>query len=406
MDLVVQPHGGSSLGDVLRGALTGEIGAYHSLTAAVAFVRRSGVQHIRSELRTFVAHGGHVLLIVGVDQRGTSVEGLSDLLAAVGDTGEIWVNHDEDPYITFHPKVYLFEGEESALLIVGSGNLTLGGLYRNDEVSSVSMLDLMDEGDAAELAVIKEAFNAWCDEESETARRLDPILLQALQDGGYVVLEAMARSEGTSEAGAAGDTVEALTSAERVTARQLFGHGEARRMPRRPTGEGEDETAPAAETIDKGERLPRGFVMTLMRTDVGTGQTTPEASRRSPEIFVPLGARDRHPRFWGWDEEFTEDPRMSGKLDRRGVPMRLGGETIDVNMMTWPVKHDFRLRSETLRSAGTEGDILRIEKADQGADFDYYVEIVPPGTTAYEYYRSLCTQPTPNSDRMWGYYND
>ncbi len=34
----------------------------------------------------------------------------------------------------FHPKVFLLTGEERALLFVGSGNLSVGGLYRNAEV--------------------------------------------------------------------------------------------------------------------------------------------------------------------------------------------------------------------------------------------------------------------------------
>ena len=41
------------------------------------------------------------------------------------------------------------------------------------------------------------------------------------------------------------------------------------------------------------------FLMTLQRTDVGVGQTTTGTSRRSPEIFVPLSARDAAPALLG-----------------------------------------------------------------------------------------------------------
>lgn len=47
-----------------------------------------------------------------------------------------------------------------------------------------------------------------------------------------------------------------------------------------------------------------------------------------------------------------------------------------------------------------------MEKADEGQDFVYYVEIIPPGTTSYDYYKALSTEPTPNSDKLWGYYDD
>ena len=93
-------------------------------------------------------------------------------------------------------------------------------------------------------------------------------------------------------------------------------------------------------------------MMTLQKTDVGVGQTTAGTSKRSPEIFVPLEARDAEPGFWNWQDGFVEDPERQGKFDRRGVRMRVGNEIIEVNMMTWPVKHDFRLRSKVLRSLG------------------------------------------------------
>jgi len=36
----------------------------------------------------------HIRMIVGTDHQGTSTEGLKYLLEAVGDNGEIWINHD------------------------------------------------------------------------------------------------------------------------------------------------------------------------------------------------------------------------------------------------------------------------------------------------------------------------
>ena len=111
----------------------------------------------------------------------------------------------------------------------------------------------------------------------------------------------------------------------------------------------------------------RGFLMTLQQTDVGKGQTTIGASPRSPEIFIPLRARDADPDFWGWPLKFIESPT---KYDRARVPMRLGTEDIVVNIMGWKLKRDLHLRHEALRSGGNIGDILRIEEAPAGASFE------------------------------------
>lgn len=73
-------------------------------------------------------------------------------------------------------------------------------------------------------------------------------------------------------------------------------------------------------------------------------------------------------------------------------------------MMTWPVKHDLRIRSEVLRSAGTVGDIIRIERAPTASGFEYYVEIVPQGTSEYARRLAQCGRAVPNSKKRYGYY--
>ena len=75
-----------------------------------------------------------------------------------------------------------------------------------------------------------------------------------------------------------------------------------------------------------------------------------------------------------------------------------------MNMMTWPDKHDFRLRSEALRSVGKVGDILRMEKVESGAGYEYYVEVVPEGTSQHPVYLALCRQAVRNSRKRYGYY--
>ena len=143
--------------------------------------------------------------------------------------------------------------------------------------------------------------------------------------------------------------------------------------------------------------------MTLQQTDVGRGQVTTGASQRSPEIFIPLAARNEQPAFWDYPHAFTEDSRRPGKLDRTGVRMLLGATVVDVNMMTWPVKHDFRLRSEALRSAGHVGDILRIERTDGVRGYTYHVTIIPNGSALYPVMKAQCVNPVRNSDKAWGY---
>jgi HKD family nuclease len=401
MRIIVQPFSKESLGDFLQNALKGNFGDFHSFQAAVAFAKRSGVQHVADDIKKFVKNAQLVRIVVGIDQHGTSFEGLTELLDAVGTKGEIWINHDENPYVTFHPKVYLFEEDSSALLAIGSGNLTEGGLYSNDEAIGVFELDLTEDTDKEILIEIKEVIDKWCDEDIETSNQLNEDFLQKLVKEGYVKLEAdLGRDISPDEKTKEDDGESQEPSKKRTT---LFGRGKGRRRPPRRAKKSVPSTktkipipSTSGPVISSG-----GFVMTLMKTDVGKGQTTPGTSRRSPEIFIPLKARNANSLFWEWESGFVESKT---KWDRPGVKMFVGGKIVNVNMMCWKIKHDFRLRSEALRSSGDIGDIIRIEKTDGSRGFEYYVEIIPQGTTAYNTYAALCTNRVTNSQKRWGYY--
>lgn len=392
--LITQPTDQFRLGDYLLENFADQ--QWTEFRAAVAFVKQSGMRHIADALHDFSARS-RVRLSVGVDCRGTSVEGLTSLLNAVARHGEVWVFHNENDS-TFHPKVYLFKNDVAAIAAVGSGNLTGGGLFANYEASLVVPMNLAEQSDRELLAQLEATLDAWCDENNGTARKLDEQLLRALVEQGYVVTEAQSRAKekrGRGEIG--GGDQEAGQQALFRSVDVPRAPAQARRGGRQP--------ADIAEELSADIRAGyKGFVMILKQTDAGVGQTGSGTARRSPEIFVPLAARDFAPEFWGWRDLFLEDTVRAGKWDRQGVRVRLGSQTIEVNMMTWPIRHDFRLRSETLRSAGKVDDVLRLERAPEGADFDYYAEIIPQGTSQYDYYIGLCDHPVRNSEKRWGYY--
>ena len=403
MKLIAQPISDTTLGEILNLAFKGEYGKFSSLRAAVAFVKSSGVQHIADSLVKFGGAAERVEIVVGVDHQGTTSEGLGQLLKSVGPNGKVYVNHDENTYVTFHPKVFLFESEGTCLLIVGSGNLTEGGLYTNDECTLVAELDCGLEEDANLLKKATQALNAWRDEDSETVTQLTNEFIEKLIELGYVSCESAQPGEPRDETSSGATTsVSPVTDAQPA---RLFGKLK-RKRPKRiskiTTSRVAGATLKLSDTAE-GDTVS-GFVMTMMRTDVGTGQTTPGTSRRSPEVFIPLMARNANPEFWGWPESFQEDELKPGKFDRKEVRMYLGGQIVQVNMMTWPDKHDFRLRSEALRSAGAIGDLLRMERPSTSGDYDYYVTIIPQGTPEHDDFLELCTQTTRNSERKWGYY--
>ena len=415
MEFISKPNNDTRLGDYL---LENFAGTWTHFRAAVAFVKRSGTRHIRKAMSDF-AQSGKVEIIAGIDHKGSSAAGLIDLLDSAGTDGSVMIFHNRLPF-TFHPKLYLFKSSRSAELLIGSSNLTEGGLFTNYEASIRLTLDLTKADHVAVLGAVESVLDHWSDTSRQTVRLLNRNLLKRFVALGRVpssdhdmpqtedptanLTPPSQSSDSSEDAGRqpAPDPFRSLFAAEGVPPaptppRSKFPDSGTAVAPRHANEE-------QASTTETGRRATTVFVMTLHRTDVGVGQTTSGATRRSPEIFVPLAARNANPEFWDWPAGFVEDPGKPGKIDRDGVRMRIGGEIVAVNMMTWPDKHDFRLRSETLRSAGNIGDVLRLEKVGSNVDFDYYAEIVPQETTEHPRYLALCTEPVRNSERRYGYY--
>ena len=382
MEFVHQPSPSNRLGDYLKVSLRQP---WTHFRAAVAFVKRSGTQHIAAPLAKF-AKTCDVEIIVGIDHGGSSSEGLWDLLYAVSPKGRVIVFHNSLPF-TFHPKIYLFKSSITAEVIIGSGNLTQGGLFTNYEAALRFPLDLTKPDQAAFVRSIEDVLDSWADTSSGTAHKLDEQLLARLTKLGFTP------SESSADLGFKDAKRKDSKGTGAQRRRFPFVARAEHRAPAVPTLD-----APTEQFIDDSDQLglppppaPKSsdlsnaavFVMTLQQTDVGVGQTSKGTSRRSPEIFIPLGARNANPDFWNWPDGFVQDPKKAGKLDRPGVRMRLHGNVITVNMMTWPDKHDFRLRSEQLRSAGDVGDILRLKRVSSEIGYEYEVDVVRKGASHY-----------------------
>lgn len=393
MEFIHQPSDCNRLVDFLY---EGFADSWTHFRAAIAFVKRSGTRHIEGSLASF-ARNHDVEIIAGIDHCGTSYEGLESLLHAVSPRGRVVVFHNPT-FLTFHPKVYLFKSSVAADMVIGSGNLTSGGLSVNYEASVRLRLNLTNPNEAAFLECVEHALDRWRDLSSGTARLLDEQLLAKLAVLGLTPPELLVTSSPLVEKeNVGGLNIEhddfPFSARSEPGILRLSSHWQDT-----PTSDPSNQTLAVS-----GQNI--GFVMTLQKTDVGVGQVTSGSSKRSPEIFIPLAARNADAGFWNWPDGFVEDQMKPDKLDRRGVKMRLAGEVISVNMMTWPDRHDFRLRSESLRSAGNVGDILRLERAaDPNADYEYYAEVIPEGTTLYPVYLTLCRNAVRNSQKKYGYY--
>lgn len=106
-----------------------------------AWVRESGLQLLVPGLEALRQRGGTARLFVGVDLQGTSLQGVA---LARRHFNEVHAVHDPAGG-TFHPKMYLAVGDRIGYALVGSNNLTAGGLWHNYEAAVTAIFDPRSE---------------------------------------------------------------------------------------------------------------------------------------------------------------------------------------------------------------------------------------------------------------------
>lgn len=157
---------------------------YTDLCVMVAWAKMSGIRLLEPWLRDFASRGA-VEFVVGIDSGGATREAL---LALLGITDEVFVAYDPTGG-TYHPKAYRLAGDTAAHLVVGSSNLTRGGLLANYELSLAYDYDPSDPSAAGR------AFESYREavKSDATTARLTVELVAQLVVAGIVPTEAEAR---------------------------------------------------------------------------------------------------------------------------------------------------------------------------------------------------------------------
>lgn len=112
------------------------------ILVSVAFMNKAGISQVSNKIKEISCD---VSLLAGIRNGVTSAQGLQTAI----DLGcNVYAVDTGARNIIFHPKIYFSRNEEKALLMVGSANLTVGGLRSNIESSVYMGLDLKNNADA------------------------------------------------------------------------------------------------------------------------------------------------------------------------------------------------------------------------------------------------------------------
>ena len=175
VSILNQKAGSDPIGDEINEFLLRRKAPLTHVKFLMAFVNKNGLRYMKDALEQYYDAGGVVEFIIGIDNGVTTYDALKYLRRRFPDAS-LFIFHDNSPSKMFHHKVIIFESEKTVASIIGSANLTLGGMFSNYESAFVAELDRIKDSE------VVQAISRMWDGYRNPQKPLDPRNLQALTD--------------------------------------------------------------------------------------------------------------------------------------------------------------------------------------------------------------------------------
>lgn len=152
-----------------------DVGKVKAVAISVAFVNEGGVEHIED---AFKPHAKVTRVFAGIRNEITSIQGLERLRQTI--EARLYTVDTGSRLLVFHPKLFLVKGEDRARMIIGSANLTLGGLNNNVEASVLLDCDLTVDADRELIEAVEEQLDGII---TDYAEHVAPVTSKAILEG-------------------------------------------------------------------------------------------------------------------------------------------------------------------------------------------------------------------------------
>jgi HKD family nuclease len=124
----------------------------NEVLVSVAFVREPGLEAVEAAIKPLATK---TTFFIGIRNDITSIQAVKRLLAM---KVKLYAVDTGSRGILFHPKLYMAASVSKASVIIGSANLTFGGLHNNIEVSTRVDLDFSNAADKKFYDAVTNAF--------------------------------------------------------------------------------------------------------------------------------------------------------------------------------------------------------------------------------------------------------
>jgi HKD family nuclease len=385
-----QPLGKWRLIDDLKANLAS--GDFNSFYILVAYAKVSPLLKMEESIIGWNAQGKIIHAVFGIDQKGTSKEAL---LFALDKFKHAYVAHSPKGTLnpTFHPKIYIFAGQEKAIAYVGSNNLTVGGIETNFESLIKLELSLPQEKD-----FFDNLLNCWNDS-LMVSQKLTSELISKLINEKLICTE-----EEMSPASKASGQAKVYSTADEL------GFPAIKIIPPSPLPPGKSKSKPKTQPSQAVSEAPSAYKK--LPAIALAIQIVPH---HNGEVFLSKIAINQNPSFFGWPftgkstSKKANNPEYPQKVpdpivnitvyDKMEIPIsRHAG--YNLNTVYYEKKSEIRITvPQNVVKNAPAYSIMVMQFCPQESQQDYDIEIYAPGSSIYDTYLKVCNQKMPSGGK-------
>ena len=380
---------------------------------AIGFAKSAPLVRLAPYLQEWKNAGKSVEAIFGINHRGTSVQALRFALVAFDRTYVTYLPRRQR--VTFHPKLYLFYGDQRAVFLTGSHNLTLGGTELNFE-GGIRLE--FDRSKADDEQLFQEALSSWTSllpDACGATRLLDESLVNEFEAAGLLMDEDAPASRQEERDVDAEDMPGALTGwMPDFYVKPPSSVPKATLPTRKPKRE---VVRPRPQSKRRAEERPGEIVDAAIRTPMFETLVIEIVPHHNGEIFLSADALHQNQKFFGVPFTGWTTPKKAGNpaypqrvpdpvvditvYDTAGMPVTaLSRRAFGLNVVAYTRRSEIRITvPPELARAIPPYSILVMSKAAESEQVDYQMDIYAPGSAMYDSYLAVCNQTLPSGGK-------
>ena len=364
----------------------------------VAYAKSGPLLRMKSVIRARRARGFKIEAIFGLDQQGTSAQALA---FALQHFDNVYVTRE--PNLTFHPKMYAFDGPHCARLFVGSNNLTVGGTETNFETAVNVEMELPK--DAATFRLFADCWKELLPPSCKATQQLTASLLAGFVRDGTVLDELAIRSRrGTGSTGPFGPR----------PPRSGLKTKPASPLPARKPTKASAVAAVAPKAVASSAK-------TAIDPYTAQGLAIQIKPHHNGEIFLSVTAALQNPAFFKWPfagltvpkkptnpayPQLTPDPRVNIVVYGAKTAPLLTLTDYGLNTIYYSKKSEIRITASPLVGVAPDYSIMIIQQSETPG-IDYDITIHTPASPDFASWLAACNQQMPGggaAPRKFGWF--